>query len=562
MKVSCWKIVKNIAREYFASSSCHGMPYIVHPKLSVVERVCWSLLVLLSLCTCISAIVIGHQKWIEKPMIVSFSAKPIPVWKLPFPAITICPQTRMDVRLFNITEVYLRSRKNGTLSKAEERKLRALSHVCSSVMRSQADYYASSVASGKAAGRVPTDSEQVVQHLVNMSLRQSDVFASCLWSFNFRPCAALWARKVTENGICYSFNTLSSEELYTEDQAFREREVNPSVRKGGLRSMHASMMRSTGWTMENGYTLKEDLLAYPRRTASGGYKGGTVVLMKMHQLHQEYICSGAVQGYKVAIHPPDELPRLSEYHIRIPSLQSVSIIVRPRLLTTQKSLHRFPFTKRQCYFADERKLRFFRVYSEQNCEFECLTNFTLDACGCVTFAMPRTNTTRVCEAHERRCTKRAVTRLMELDELSVYTGHDTCDCLPACTTIKYDVELSNDWINLDAMLDSMIKHDKSMEGMMPMLLYVYFKDNKFLYIERVEYMNFNGELANFGGILALLSGMSLTSIAEIVYYILVRPVALWIKVQYAKATVGPAAPSELQPRTRSNSLHLVRPWIP
>uniref|UniRef100_A0A182WDQ1 Pickpocket n=1 Tax=Anopheles minimus TaxID=112268 RepID=A0A182WDQ1_9DIPT len=560
MKASRSAIVKNLAREYFASSSCHGMSYIVHPKVSVAERICWSVIVVLSLSVCISAIVIGHQKWIEKPMIVSFSAKPIPVWKMPFPAITVCPQTRIAVEKFNITKVYLRARANKTLSPDEWHKLRVLTHVCSSVMRSKRDFYGTgeknSVSDTPAA-----DNEQVVEQLVNMSIPYDELFVSCMWSFNFRPCEALWARKVTENGICYSFNMLSTAELYTEDQEFREREVNPDDRKHGFRSLHAAKIRSTGWTMENGYTFGEDLLAYPRRTASGGFKGGAIVLMKAHQKNREYICSGALQGYKVTIHPPDEFPRLSEYHIRVPPMQAVSIIVKPRLLTTQKNLHRYPPTKRQCFFSDERKLRFFRVYNEQNCEFECLTNYTLATCGCVTFAMPRENTTRVCGVHEKRCYKSAVTRLMELDEVAVYRGQELCDCLPACTTIKYDVELSNDWLNLDAMLASMIKHERGMEGMEPMLLYVYFKDNKFLYIERVEYMNFNGELANFGGILALLSGMSLTSLAEILYYIFVRPLGLWVKAQYAKSTIKPLVP-QVQLRPRTDSVDFVRPWIP
>uniref|UniRef100_A0A182R6L9 Pickpocket n=1 Tax=Anopheles funestus TaxID=62324 RepID=A0A182R6L9_ANOFN len=489
-------------------------------------------------------------------MIVSFSAKPIPVWKMPFPAITICPQTRIDAEKFNITEVYLRARANETLSYDEWRKLRVLTHVCSSVMRSKNDFYGTG--EGNSRDTSAPDNEQVVEQLINMSIPYDEMFQSCMWSFNFRPCEALWARKVTENGICYSFNMLSSAELYTQDQEFREREVNPDSKKHGFQSLHASKMRSTGWTMEKGYTVGEDLLAYPRRTASGGFKGGAIVLMKTHQKNREYICSGALQGYKVTIHPPDEFPRLSEHHIRVPPMHAVSIIVKPRLLTTQSNLHRYPYTKRQCFFADERKLRFFRVYNEQNCEFECLTNYTLAECGCVTFAMPRDNTTRVCGVHEKRCYKSAVTRLMELDELTVYTGQDTCDCLPACTTVKYDVELSNDWLNLDAMLASMIKRERGMEGMEPMLLYVYFKDNKFTYIERVEYMNFNGELANFGGILALMSGMSLTSLAEILYYIFVRPVGLWVKAQYLKATVRPSV-AEVQLHTRSNSVHPVRP---
>ena len=53
---------------------------------------------------------------------------------------------------------------------------------------------------------------------------------------------------------------------------------------------------------------------------------------------------------------------------------------------------------------------------------------------------------------------------MELDELSVDAGEELCDCLPACTTIKYDVELSNDWLNLDAMLDAMIGGQNKMKG--------------------------------------------------------------------------------------------------
>ncbi|XP_053677183.1 pickpocket protein 28-like [Anopheles nili] len=546
MKSVRWTAIKNLTQEYIAASSCHGMAYIMHPRVSLTERICWSVVVAVSLSVCISAIVVGHQKWIEKPMIVSFSPKPIPVWKIPFPAITICPQTRIDVDKFNITEVYRRARTNQTLSADEWRKLRVLSHVCSSVMRPKNDYYGL----GGTEPEVEVD-EEVVQQLDSMSIEYSTVLSTCMWSFNFRLCSALWAKKITENGICYSFNMLSSEELYSEDQAFREREINGYLRAAGLHKFHAAHRRSTGWTMENGYTNREDLLAYPMRTASGGFKGGAIVLMKSSNRHREYVCSGALQGYKVTIHPPDEFPRLSEYYIRVPPMQAVSVIVKPRVLTTQRSLHRHPPSKRQCFFADERKLRFFRVYNEQNCEFECLTNYTLESCGCVTFAMPRENTTRVCSQQEKRCYKAAVTRLMELDEVAIYTGQEVCECLPACTTIKYDVELSNDWLNLDAMLDSLIHKESGMEGIEPMILYVYFKDNKFLYTERVEYMNFNGELANFGGILALLSGMSLTSLAEIVYYLTVRPLSLWLQRRYTRVKVGPTVP-----------VYRVRPWIP
>uniref|UniRef100_A0A182ILL5 Pickpocket n=1 Tax=Anopheles atroparvus TaxID=41427 RepID=A0A182ILL5_ANOAO len=528
-----WTYLKNIAREYLASASCHGMPYVVHPKLSIVERVCWSVLVVISLSICIAAIVIGHQKWIEKPIIVSFSSQQLPIWEIPFPAITVCPQTRIDVNIFNVTEVYRRARANRALTDDEWRKLRSLTHICSSIMRPKHDYYGTG---GNASGGPHGDDERVVEQLVNMSVPSNELFTACMWSFNFRHCEALWARKVTENGVCYTFNMLSSAELYTADQQFREEEVNP--RLVHLLHQRAASWRSTGWTMESGYTAEEDLLAYPRRTASAGFKGGAILTAKTYEQNREYVCSGALQGYKVTIHPPDEFPRLSEHHIRVPPMQAASIIVKPRLLTTQKNLHRFPVSKRQCYFNDERKLRFFRVYNEQNCEFECLTNFTLALCGCVTFAMPRQNSTRVCGSHEMKCYQSAVTTLMELDEISTEADHEPCGCLPACTSLKYDVELSNDKLNLDRLLASLNVTMSYFERLDLMMLYVYFKDNKFLYVERVEYISTTSELANFGGTLALLAGMSLTSLVEIFYYLTVRPLCLWLRARYVKAHTG------------------------
>lgn len=44
--------------------------------------------------------------------------------------------------------------------------------------------------------------------------------------------------------------------------------------------------------------------------------------------------------------------------------------------------------RRQCFFNNERYLRFFKLYTQANCELECLTNHTLKECSCVKFSMP------------------------------------------------------------------------------------------------------------------------------------------------------------------------------
>lgn len=39
-------------------------------------------------------------------MIVSFAEKSTPVWKVPFPAVTICPETKAKTSFVNFTQNY------------------------------------------------------------------------------------------------------------------------------------------------------------------------------------------------------------------------------------------------------------------------------------------------------------------------------------------------------------------------------------------------------------------------------------------------------------------------
>lgn len=46
-----------------------------------------------------------------------------------------------------------------------------------------------------------------------------------------------------------------------------------------------------------------------------------------------------------------------------------------------------PF-ERGCYYPNEKPLKFFKVYTERNCETECRANKTLELCGCVAYYDP------------------------------------------------------------------------------------------------------------------------------------------------------------------------------
>lgn len=46
------------------------------------------------------------NKWDQSPVIVSFAEKSTPIWEIPFPAVTICPETKAKQSVFNFTEAY------------------------------------------------------------------------------------------------------------------------------------------------------------------------------------------------------------------------------------------------------------------------------------------------------------------------------------------------------------------------------------------------------------------------------------------------------------------------
>lgn len=104
-------------------------------------------------------------------------------------------------------------------------------------------------------------------------------------------------------------------------------------------------------------------------------------------------------------------------------------------------------SRRKCYFDSERKLRFLKVYTQRNCELECLSNDTLHKCGCVQFSLPRDASTPVCGTDKISCYNSVRNNLLRAN-ISPTSVNRPCNCLPACNSITYDAEISQnpfDW---------------------------------------------------------------------------------------------------------------------
>ena len=163
----------------------------------------------------------------------------------------------------------------------------------------------------------------------------------------------------------------------------------------------------------------------------------------------DYACRGPSQGFKVLLHSPSEFPQVSNQYFRVPFGQEINVVVKPQMITTSDELKDYKPDQRQCYFNNERYLKFFNVYTQKNCELECLANYTLQQCSCVKFSMPRDENTPICGAGKIECYLDASIEL-STKSAGEEEGQKDCKCLPACTSMQYDAELSQnsfEWEN-------------------------------------------------------------------------------------------------------------------
>lgn len=147
----------------------------------------------------------------------------------------------------------------------------------------------------------------------------------------------------------------------------------------------------SNWDMELGYSKLKDTESYPYRVYGTGCHDSFSVVMKVPNDDIDHLCGGPIQGFKAAFHPPDEGPQIWKTHFIISPGRSALVTIDPKITQTESSVAKYSPDMRLCYFNSERKLRFFKRYTQRNCEVECLGNFTLAECECVKFSMPSKN---------------------------------------------------------------------------------------------------------------------------------------------------------------------------
>ncbi|XP_068618051.1 pickpocket protein 28-like [Battus philenor] len=502
--------------DYTLNTNLHGLKYIGGKEQTYVEKFFWFFM--FTCCVILSAGIVSKAwtKWYDTPAIIHFQENSTPLWKIPFPAVTVCYETKSLPTRFNYTKYYHLYKNNITymeMTEHERNMFEDLSLICHERL-------------APANGRKFSNSKATVENLKQVVPNINEFFLGCKWKDVPRhTCSETFSSILTDDGFCYTFNIMVAEELFRMENLHKEYRYLENINT------------SQKWSLQGGYRPTAPLETYPHRGLGYGMKAGLTFILRSKDKDLDYICKGPVQGFKILLHNPAELPRMSQLYLRLPLSHEVILAVKPKMTSTSDGLKPYHPSIRQCYLPRERYLRYFKVYTQANCEIECLTNFTYARCGCVHFGMPHGPCMSVCNAGSVACMKKAQIDLLTVniqvqlekelvEEETVEEARKVvsrCKCLPACTSLEYEVETSQaeyNWRDLFTAYN--IPNDDEMLDQKFTRVVIFFKEALVTTSLRSKLYDLTDLLATCGGLLGLFLGFSVLSLAEILYFLTLR----------------------------------------
>lgn len=154
-------------------------------------RIFWILVFLISVTGCCVMIVNLYIDWQETPFINNENS--IEIWQIPFPAVTICPQTKVDSKHLK----FINGSKNFDISRENKIKLEALSQLCHSNLDESL-----------------IELNEIVSTLQNIAPKKENIFKQCVLERSWQYCDQLFQQLMTDEGSCFTFNMLNSSEIF------------------------------------------------------------------------------------------------------------------------------------------------------------------------------------------------------------------------------------------------------------------------------------------------------------------------------------------------------------
>ncbi|XP_023169258.1 pickpocket protein 28 [Drosophila hydei] len=479
---------KKSIKYYLRNSSLHGLKYIAEESITIPERVFFGISFVLVVILSGFFISNIYIKWSASPIIISTSAKQQLTSNIPFPAITIC----------NLNQA-LRSRVQRISSTSKNYSL--LMNLCSRDYDQTITYIGTWTYFKALLVEVAQPCDQMLLH--------------CSFGARKEICSTIFNSILTDDGLCCTFNALDPIYLfrnYTDDVR-----IEPATEN--------SIFKAINWTPESGYAKNLPEFYYPRTSGGTGSRMGLTVVLNAST--EEYYCTKSMgNGFKVLVHNPAELPKVSNYGFVVSAGREARIPIEPVYEDATPSIRSIKKAVRRCLFSDENDLSYYRTYSRKNCELECEAKLLLRECSCVLYYLPRIDpAARVCGPNDNNCTNRVQTEIE-----SSKTNLSCENCWPGCFELTYKSVMSSSTIvagpsyqNGEQLPEHLFNTSRTGEVNELAILHFYYLTNNFRSTTKSEMFGFTEFLSNTGGLLGLFMGFSIFSVIEIVYYVTMRP---------------------------------------
>ncbi|KAK4885563.1 hypothetical protein RN001_001834 [Aquatica leii] len=307
-------------KDFAKNTSIHGLKYTVQNDSTCYEKILWVIIVCLGLTGSLFMLNLFLIRYNSNPTRTTILDQYAPVWKIPYPAITICPVSRI---LKNKFYSFVSTLNFGTANKTN-------------VIKELFNYFENPFSvnfniTGVSNVLISNGYDNDFNFLELISQTCIEMLIRCLWNQNEINCNETFVKIITVHGICCSFN-YQPKKLLTNDMF-------------------------------------------------GTEYGLTVIIDPMIEYRDHSKLT--FLGVKVYIHYPYNYPLTGNIEKVVSPGSNVIFQLSGSRYSCSEEVRALTITQRNCVFSNEIQLDYFPEYSKENCVAECKLKNLLKMCNCI-----------------------------------------------------------------------------------------------------------------------------------------------------------------------------------